>query len=64
MLFLFINAVFFPSVGVLLTYFTIKLSFPVVVITYGVMFGWGVGIAYAVPIACAMRVSSLPSCLL
>ncbi|XP_041369549.1 uncharacterized protein LOC121383508 [Gigantopelta aegis] len=45
----------FMSLGVLLTYFTIKLSFAVVVITYGLMFGFGVGIAYAIPIACAMR---------
>ena len=43
------------SAGVLLSYFTIKISFWLLLLTYGVMFGVGVGIAYVVPLSCAMR---------
>ncbi|XP_064615450.1 oxalate:formate antiporter-like isoform X2 [Liolophura sinensis] len=43
------------SLGVLLTFFSIKQSFVLTMITYGLMFGLGVGIAYAIPMACAMR---------
>ncbi|KAK3095100.1 hypothetical protein FSP39_010342 [Pinctada imbricata] len=45
----------FGSLGVLLTYFTIKISFVLTVMTYGLLFGLGVGVAYAVPMDCAMR---------
>ncbi|XP_070538018.1 apicoplast pyruvate carrier 1-like [Ptychodera flava] len=43
------------SFGVGLTYFTIMQSFYAVLITYGLMFGIGVGVAYAPPLAAAMR---------
>uniref|UniRef100_A0A0B7A8L4 Major facilitator superfamily (MFS) profile domain-containing protein n=1 Tax=Arion vulgaris TaxID=1028688 RepID=A0A0B7A8L4_9EUPU len=43
------------SLGVLLTYFSVKHSFALTVVTYGAIFGFGVGIAYAIPLACAMR---------
>ncbi|XP_077981870.1 apicoplast pyruvate carrier 1-like isoform X2 [Glandiceps talaboti] len=43
------------SVGVTLTYFTVQYSFYAVLLTYGVMFGMGLGIAYMPPMACAMR---------
>lgn len=43
------------SIGVLLTYFTVQHSFVLTVITYGAVFGIGVGIAYAIPMACAMK---------
>ncbi|XP_046547474.1 oxalate:formate antiporter-like isoform X2 [Haliotis rubra] len=43
------------SAGVLLTYVSVQHSFVAVVFTYGLMFGLGVGIAYAVPMACAMK---------
>lgn len=45
------------SAGVLLTYFTLT-SFWLTLTTYGLLFGIGVGIAYAPPMACAIRVSS------
>ncbi|XP_025078696.1 LOW QUALITY PROTEIN: uncharacterized protein LOC112554856 [Pomacea canaliculata] len=45
----------FMSLGVLLTYFTVQYSFEAAVVTYGLMFGLGIGVAYAVPIACGMR---------
>lgn len=48
------------SLGILLTFFTIKVSMPVSVITYGALFGLGVGIAYAPPLAVAMQVG--PPC--
>lgn len=44
------------SAGVALTYFTIKVSFYWTLFTYGFMFGIGVGIAYATPMGCAMKV--------
>ena len=43
------------SAGVLLTFFTIKVSFWLVLVTYGLMFGFGVGIGYIGPITCAMK---------
>ncbi|XP_076453917.1 apicoplast pyruvate carrier 1-like isoform X2 [Babylonia areolata] len=45
----------FQSLGILLTYFTIKHSFAATMITYGLMFGFGIGVAYAVPLAVGMR---------
>jgi uncharacterized membrane protein YedE/YeeE len=46
------------SLGIALTYFTIKVSMPVTVLTYGAMFGLGIGMAYAPPLAVAMQVCS------
>lgn len=43
------------SLGVFLSYFTIKLSFWVFLLTYGLMFGIGVGIAYTGPLRAAMK---------
>lgn len=43
------------SIGVLLSYFTIKVSFWLLLLTYGLVFGLGVGIAYVGPLSCAMR---------
>ncbi|XP_071165053.1 apicoplast pyruvate carrier 1-like isoform X1 [Mytilus edulis] len=43
------------SGGVALTYFSVQKSFELVVATYGLMFGLGVGIAYAVPINCGHK---------
>ena len=43
------------SLGVLLTYVAVQVSFWLVLFTYGVLFGLGVGIAYVGPLACAMR---------
>jgi hypothetical protein len=54
-----IYTMFFYSVysaGVALTYFTIQESFELVILTYGLMFGLGVGIAYAVPLNCGHKV--------
>ncbi|KAK7475269.1 hypothetical protein BaRGS_00033500, partial [Batillaria attramentaria] len=45
----------FQSLGILLTYFSVQHSFALTMLTYGVMFGLGIGIAYAVPMAVAMR---------
>ncbi|KAK7090715.1 L-lactate transporter-like isoform X2 [Littorina saxatilis] len=45
----------FQSLGVMLTYFAIQYSFAATTITYGLMFGLGIGIAYAVPMAVGMR---------
>ncbi|KAL8595959.1 hypothetical protein ACOMHN_018271 [Nucella lapillus] len=45
----------FQSLGIMLTYFTIKHSFAATVFTYGLMFGSGVGVAYAIPLAVGMR---------
>ncbi|KAK0059761.1 oxalate:formate antiporter-like isoform X1, partial [Biomphalaria pfeifferi] len=41
--------------GVMLTYFSVKQSFALTIITYGAVFGFGIGIAYAIPLACCMR---------
>ena len=43
------------SAGVLLTYVTIKVSFWLVLLTYGIMFGVGMGVAYTAPLAAAMK---------
>ena len=43
------------STGVLLSYFSIKVSFWLLLLTYGLVFGLGVGIAYVGPLSCAMR---------
>ena len=43
------------SAGVLLSYFAIKVSFWLLLWTYGLMFGLGLGIAYVGPVSCAMR---------
>lgn len=43
------------SLGVFLSYFTIKSSFYLLLLTYGLVFGLGVGIAYIGPLTCAMR---------
>ncbi|XP_070558350.1 apicoplast pyruvate carrier 1-like isoform X2 [Ptychodera flava] len=43
------------SAGVLLTYFSIKYSFYLVIITYGVMIGIGGSFAYGTVITCGMR---------
>lgn len=43
------------SSGVLLSYFSIKVSFWLLLLTYGLVFGLGVGIAYIGPLSCAMR---------
>lgn len=45
------------SLGVLLTFFSVKHSFALTVVTYGAVFGFGVGITYAIPLGCVMRVS-------
>ena len=39
----------------MLSFFAIKLSFWMLVFTYGVMFGLGLGIGYIGPVACAVR---------
>lgn len=43
------------SVGVALSYFAIRVSFWLLLLTYGIMFGVGVGIAYIGPLSCAMK---------
>lgn len=43
------------SFGVLMTYFSINVSFYLTLVTYGLMFGTGIGIAYAIPLSCAMK---------
>ncbi|XP_071085004.1 apicoplast pyruvate carrier 1-like [Haliotis cracherodii] len=43
------------SGGIALTYVTIKHSLALVVLTYGLMFGLGIGISYVVPMSCAMK---------
>lgn len=43
------------SLGVLLSFLTIKVSFWLLLITYGVMYGIGNGIAYVPPVVCAIR---------
>ena len=41
--------------GVFLTYFTIQVSMMAATLTYGFMFGLGIALAYAPPMAVAMR---------
>ena len=43
------------SLGVLLSYIAIQVSFWLLLFTYGAMFGLGIGIAYVGPLASAMR---------
>ncbi|XP_076467195.1 apicoplast pyruvate carrier 1-like [Babylonia areolata] len=43
------------SAGVLLTYWSLTYSYATSVLTYGIMFGLGCGIAYPTPVTCAMR---------
>ena len=43
------------SLGVFLSYVAVRVSFWLLLLTYGVLFGVGVGIAYVGPLACAMR---------
>ncbi|CAL1545164.1 unnamed protein product [Lymnaea stagnalis] len=43
------------SLGVMLTYFAVKQSFVLTIITYGAVFGFGIGIVYSIPLACSMR---------
>lgn len=43
------------TAGVLLTFFTIRVSFWLVLVTYGFMCGAGTGIAYIGPVTCAMK---------
>ncbi|XP_048247846.1 L-lactate transporter-like [Haliotis rufescens] len=43
------------SLGVMLSYFAIQNSYIATVFTYGVMFGMGTGIAYPIPLGCAMK---------
>lgn len=47
------------SLGVMLSYFAIKNSYIATVFTYGVMFGMGTGIAYPIPLGCAMKVGQI-----
>lgn len=42
------------SLGVCLSYFTIKFSFELLLVTYGLVFGVGIGIAYIGPLSSAM----------
>ena len=43
------------STGVIVTYFLIKVSFWAVLLTYGLMYGIGVGVAYIGPLSSAMK---------
>ena len=43
------------SAGVTLSFFTIKVSFWLLLLTYGLIFGIGVGMAYIGPLTCAMK---------
>ena len=43
------------SLGVALTYFTIQYSFWLTLVTYGFMFGFGTGLGYMAPLACAIK---------
>ncbi len=44
------------SLGIALTYFTIKSSFTLTFLTYGVLNGIGAGMAYLPPLSIAMKV--------
>ena len=43
------------SLGVLLSYFSIQHSFYLLLVTYGLMFGIGIGAAFISPTSCAMK---------
>ncbi|KAM3717512.1 Oxalate:formate antiporter [Dirofilaria immitis] len=43
------------TTGVFLTYWTIKRSFLTFLVTYGIMFGFGQGIAYVLTVSCAIN---------
>ncbi|XP_059159579.1 uncharacterized MFS-type transporter YhjX-like [Physella acuta] len=43
------------SLGVFMTYFSIKHSFALSIVTYGAIVGFGLGIAYAIPLGCSVR---------
>jgi MFS family permease len=43
------------STGVAVSYFSIQANFWILILTYGIVYGIGVGIAYIGPMACAMR---------
>ena len=43
------------TAGILLSYFAIKVSFWFLLLTYGLIVGLGMGIAYVGPLSCAMR---------
>ena len=43
------------SLGVALSYFTVRVSFWLMLLTYGLLFGIGVGIAYIGPLSSAMK---------
>ncbi|BFZ00817.1 hypothetical protein BsWGS_03856 [Bradybaena similaris] len=45
----------FMSAGVCMTFFSVKHSFALTIVTYGAVFGLGIGTAYVTPLACAMR---------
>lgn len=46
---------FTMSAGTLLTYFSIDSTLPMLVFTYGVMYGVGIGIGYISPLCCGMK---------
>ena len=46
----------------ILTYVTLKLNFVTSVLTYGVMFGLGCGVAYPMPVTVSMRVRDNITC--
>lgn len=43
------------SVGVAVSFFTIKVSFWLLIVSYGILFGVGVGVAYIGPLSSAMK---------
>lgn len=43
------------SGSMMVTYFTIDVSFAACLMTYGLLYGVGLGIAYPIPLGCAMR---------
>lgn len=45
------------TVGVCCTYFSIQHSLPLVILTYGIIFGIGSGLAYVGPLTIAMKVN-------
>ena len=47
------------SGSMLVSYFTVDVSFIACLMTYGLLYGFGLGIAYPIPMGCAMRVSRL-----